>query len=158
MAIEIKPIQLHQIQEVKQIIFTICDEIWQIPECEIKHYDTMSDIDDLQSHYFDNKGLFLVLINNDKVVGSGAIRSLDNEICELKRMWILKEYRGLGFGKQMVQKLLDFAKTIGYERVRLDVFDKYKQAGAIKLYQQLGFYFIEKYNDSTCTVFMEKIL
>jgi putative acetyltransferase len=104
--IEIKPIQLHQVEEVKQIIFAVCHEIWQVTEEEIRRYDAMSDIDDVQSHYFDNSGTFLVLIDDGRVVGSGAIRRLNNDICELKRMWLLKDYRGRGLGTKMTQMLL----------------------------------------------------
>ena len=155
--IEITTIKLYQIEEVKQIIFAVCSEIFQVPEEVIRNYD-MSDIDDVRSHYLDNKGTFLVLVDDDKVVGSGGIRRLNDDICELKRMWLLKDYRGQGFGKKMAQMLLYFAKKAGYKKVRLDCRDEQKQAQAVNLYKQLGFYVIERYNDSICTVFMEKIL
>jgi putative acetyltransferase len=63
------------------------------------------DLDDLNSHYFNNKGIFLVLIDNGMIVGSGAIRRLSDDICELKRMWFLKDYRGKGLGWKMAQML-----------------------------------------------------
>ncbi|MBD1839964.1 GNAT family N-acetyltransferase [Coleofasciculus sp. FACHB-64] len=156
--IEIKPIKSHQVEEVKRVIIAVCNEIWQLPEEVIRHYDAMSDIDDVQSHYFDNKGTFLVLIDEEWVVGSGAIRRLSDDICKLKRMWFIKDYRGRGLGTKMAQMLLDFARIIGYKKVRLDTIDEQKQAQALKLYQRLGFYFIERYNTSPCTVFMEKML
>jgi putative acetyltransferase len=156
--IEIKPIQLHQAEEVKRVIVAICHEIWQLPEDVIRRYDAMSDIDGVQSHYFDNNGTFLVLIDDGRVVGSGAIRRLSDDICELKRMWFLRDYRGRGLGMKMTQMLLDFARKTGYKKVRLDTVDEQKQAQALKLYKRLGFYFIERYNDSSCTVFMEKML
>jgi len=156
--IEIKPIELDQVEEVQQVIVAVCHEIWQLPEEVIRRYDAMSDLDNLRSHYFDNNGTFLVLIDEGRVVGSGAIRRLNNDICELKRMWFLKAYRGRGLGTKMAQMLLDFATKKGYKKVRLDTTDEQKQAQAIQLYQRLGFYFIERYNDSSCTRFMEKIL
>lgn len=156
--IEIKPIELDQVEEVQQVIVAVCQEIWQLPEEVIRHYDAMSDLDNLRSHYLDNNGTFLVLIDEGRVVGSGALRRLNNDICELKRMWFLKAYRGRGLGTKMAQMLLDFARKKGYKKVRLDTIDEQKQAQAIQLYQRLGFYFIERYNDSSCTMFMEKIL
>lgn len=156
--IEIKSIQLHQVKEVKRVITVVCNEIWQVPEEVIRCYDSMSDIDDVQAQYFNNNGTFLVLVDDGRVVGSGAIRRLNNDICELKRMWFLKDYRGRGLGTKMTEMLLNFASKIGYKKVRLDTIDEQKQAQALKLYQQFGFYFIERYNDSPCTVFMEKIL
>lgn len=156
--IKIKPIQPHQTEAVKSIIFTVCNELWQVSDDVIRRYDEMHDLDDVRSHYFDNGGTFLVLVDDEKVVGSGAIRRLNNDICELKRMWLLKEYRGRGLGMKMAQRLLDFAKNTGYKQVRLDLVDTQKQEQALKFYNKLGFYFIERYKDSLCSVFMEKIL
>jgi putative acetyltransferase len=95
---EIKLIQQYQVQQAKQIITTVCLEIWQsaLTEKEFKQFDSFSDIDNVQSHYFDNRGMFLVLVDAEQVVGTRAIRQLDNEICELKRMWFLCIVSGTG--------------------------------------------------------------
>ena len=156
--IEIQPIQLHQAEAVKHLVFRICEEIFQISEETVRRYDTMSDIDEVRSHYFDNGGTFLVLVDEGRVVGSGAIRRLNDDICELKRMWFLKEYRGRGLAKEMLQRLLEFARKTGYKKVRLDLLDEQKQTQALKFYKRMGFYAIAPYNDSFCTVFMEKVL
>ena len=156
--IEIQPLQLHQAEEVKRLIFAVCQEIFQVSEETVRRYDTMSDINEVCSHYFDNGGTFLVLMDEGRVVGSGAIRRLNDDICELKRMWFLKEYRGRGLAKHMVQLLLDFAQKTGYKKIRLDLLDEQKQTQALKFYKGMGFYAIAPYNDSFCTVFMEKDL
>lgn len=156
--VEIKLIQFHQVAEVKRVILTVCHEIWQFPLEVVRCYDSMSDLDNLKSHYFDNNGTFLVIVDQGRVVGSGALQRFNDDICELKRMWILKDYRGKGLGTQMAQMLLDFAKVAEYKAVRLDLADQQKQLPAIQLYKRFGFYFIERYNDSLCTVFMEKML
>ncbi|MDJ0589664.1 MAG: GNAT family N-acetyltransferase [Pleurocapsa sp. MO_226.B13] len=158
--LEIKPIEEHQIEQAKQVVLTVCLEIWQgeISEADFKRIDPMSDINHVQSHYFDNRGLFLVLADGDRVVGTGAIRQLEPKICELKRMWFLKPYRGRGLGKKMTQILFDFAKKQEYKKVRLDLASKERQPQAVRFYQKLGFYPIDRYNNSPCTVFMEKVL
>lgn len=156
--IEIKPIQLHQIDEVKRLILAVCNEIFQLPEEVVRRFDPMSDIDDVDSHYFENGGIFLVLIDEGRVVGSGAIRRLNDDICELKRMWLLNEYRGRGLGHKMAQILLEFANNTGYKKIRLDLLNPQKQTQAIEFYKRMGFYAIAPYNDSFCTVFMEKLL
>lgn len=158
--VEIRPIQQHQIEQAKQIVTAVCLEIWQgvLTEEDLRRYDSMPDIENVRSHYFDNCGTFLVLVNDEQVVGTGAIRRLDDEICELKRMWFLKEYRGQGFGWKMAQMLFDFARQAGYRKARLDLANDERQPQALKLYRKLGFYSIERYNDSPCTTFMEKVL
>lgn len=158
--IEIKPIQQHQIKQAKQIVTTVSLEIWQdiLTEQDLRSYDSMSDIENVRSQYFGNNGTFLVLVDDDRVIGSGAIRKLNDEICELKRMWFLKAYRGQGLGWKMAQMLFDFAKQAGYCKIRLDLANEKRQSKALKFYQKLGFYPIERYNDSPCQVFMERLL
>jgi len=151
-AIEIKPLQPHQIEAAKQVIGTVCKELW--PKWE--EQGSLQDVDDVQSHYLDNNGLFLVLVDDGRVVGTGTIRRLSDKVCELKRMWFLKEYRGRGLGLKLSQMLLDFAREAGYKKVRLDTGRNQEQA--LRLYQRLGFTFIERYNDGPCNLFMEKTL
>jgi putative acetyltransferase len=157
--IEIRQIQQNQIAQAKQIVITVCLEIWQdlLTDEDLMRYDSMSDIEQVRSHYFDNRGVFLVLLDKDRVVGTGAIRKLDEETCELKRMWFLKEYRGQGWGGKMAQTLFDFAKQVGYRKVRLDLANEERQLQALKFYRKLGFYRIDRYNDSSCNIFMEKL-
>jgi putative acetyltransferase len=161
----IELLQPHRAQEVKQLIMECASELWSLPESNReelqKELDTVGEFDDLvdvQTTYFDNRGVFLVLIDNEKIVGAGAIKNLDNTICELKRMWFLKEYRGRGLGKKMAQQLLDFAKQQGYTAVRLDVYYPEVQTSAVVLYQKLGFYEIPAYNNCPAKLFMEKVL
>lgn len=159
-AIKITPIEQYQIDEAKQVVISVCLEIWNglLNEDDLKDYDSMSDIDNVQSHYFDSNGTFLVLLDENRVVGTGAIRKLDDETCELKRMWFLKEYRGKGYGLQMAQMLFDFAKQAGYQKIKLDLANEERQSQALKFYKKLGFYPIERYNNSPCDVFMEMSL
>lgn len=156
--IEIQPIQTHQTTAVKNLIIAVCTEIFQVDEGIVRKYDDFQDIDNFQTHYLSNQGIFLVVTDNNKVVGCGGVRYLSEEICELKRMWFLSDYRGRGLGRKIAQILLEFATQAGYKQIRLDVFNAQKQTAAIKLYQKLGFYPLEKYNSSPCTLFMEKVI
>jgi putative acetyltransferase len=97
-------------------------------------------------------------MDGEKIVGAGAIKKCTDEICELKRMWFLKEYRGKGLGSQMAYQLLAFAKDHGYAKIRLDIYFPQVQDRAITLYKKLGFYEIAPYNDSPAKIFMEKVL
>jgi putative acetyltransferase len=159
-SISIQPIQPHQIESAKQLITVVCLEIWQglLTESDLRQSDPMLDIEHVQSHYFDNAGTFLVLLEQGQVVGMGGIRRFDDEICELKRMWFLPAYRGKGWGRKMSQVLFNFARGQGYRKVRLDILNAECQTQALKLYDRLGFYPIERYNDSPCTLFLEKHL
>lgn len=158
----IEPMQKHQVKDAKLVICTVVHEIFHSPPTEaqalalLTRYEErgeLSDMTDYENHYAGNGGLFLVLVDEGKVVGTGGIRKLDVETAELKRMWFLPEYRGRGFGRRMAEQLLHFARSQGYKRVRLDT-DK-KQHQAARLYERLGFKDISRYNDSICDRFME---
>jgi putative acetyltransferase len=99
----------------------------------------LEDMNDIQQNYFDNEGTFLVMTDNDQVIGTGAIRKFEDKICELKRLWLLPDYQGKGLGYQMIQELLSFARQKGYERIRLET-DPVYQKQAVEFYKRLGFY------------------
>jgi putative acetyltransferase len=155
---KIRAIETHQIDDAKNVIAVVCQEIWGISKEQLGQYDTFQDVQNVQEHYFKNNGIFLVLMDGEQVVGTGAVRRLNEEVCELKRMWLLKPYRGRGFGLQMAQTLLDFAGAQHYKRMRLDLANEQKQSQAITFYKRLGFYTIERYNEGLCEIFMEKQL
>lgn len=97
----------------------------------------LRDVDEYQTNYLDRKGQFLVAMDQDRVIGTGAIRGLDHDMAELKRLWLLESYHGQGIGYRLVQNLFSFAKKSGFRRVRL-LTDR-RQERAIHFYHQVGF-------------------
>jgi putative acetyltransferase len=156
--ISIQTIQPHQHRAARQVLLTVCHELWGASEEYILQHDPLTDFDDIESYYFKNNGTFLVLLDDDQVVGTLGVRHYEGDVCALKRLWMYKEYRGQGFGRLLLERQFDFATAKGYRYIRLDVYDPAVQAPAMKLYHKLGFYYIERYLDGPCTVFMEKVL
>jgi ribosomal protein S18 acetylase RimI-like enzyme len=107
----------------------------------------------LPASYDCDNGLFLVLADAGRVVGTGAIKRLDERTAELGRLWYLSSYRGRGLGRQMADRLLDFARKQNYARVQLDTSERC--VDAVKLFRRLGFTEIERYKESPTTLFME---
>lgn len=102
--------------------------------------------------------LFLISVEN-KLAGCIALRKLDDRICEMKRLYVRGDFRGLGLGKRLIERLIKDAKVIGYKKMRLDTLpDKMPQA--VKLYESYGFRKINPYyeNPHETTLFMEKEL
>jgi putative acetyltransferase len=95
------------------------------------------DLEDLQNIYFNNKGVFFVAELDGKIIGSVAVSKIDDEKCELRKLYILKEHRGQGFGRILLDRAIDFASLNGYGKMELEVSEKHK--GAIRLYEKLGF-------------------
>ena len=126
---------------VYRVAHTIFNETRPLEEM-IAHYDsraTLSDMEDIQKNYFENGGTFLVTTENDVIIGTGAIRNLEDGICELKRLWLLPEYHGRGLGYWMMQELLGFARERGYQYMRLET-DAVAQSRAVEFYKRLGFH------------------
>ena len=103
------------------------------------------------------RGTFLLGRLGDRVVGCGAVRALDGDIGEVKRMWIDPDFRGRGFGGLLLTALEDAARDLGYRIVRLDTNDVLVEA--IRLYEAHGFRRIDRYNvNPDPTRFYEKSL
>jgi len=147
----------------KRIVYRVAHAIFNDPrtlEESIAYYESkneLKDMDDIQKNYYENGGIFLVMTDNEQLICTGAIRKLDDDACELKRLWLLTEYHGQGLGFRMLQKLLTFARESGYKRIRLET-DPIEQARAVEFYKQIGFYEIPSYTDRGDELAMEMIL
>jgi putative acetyltransferase len=162
--IEIRPIQPHEVEEAKLVIFKVAYEVFKEEislEASIAKYSAqgiLRDLDDIQKNYFENGGTFLVTVDEGRIIGTGAIRSLKEGVCELKRMWLLTEYHGQGHGYRMIQKLFSIAREKGYKHIRLQT-DNVVQTQAVDFYTKLGFYEIPRYEgDDPEDLAMELIL
>ena len=138
--IAIKEIHPCQFEAAKSVMETVTLELWGLPLDEIRQYESLADLDDIQANYFDSGGTFLALLDGESVVGTGGIQALGDQSCILKRLWVLKLYRGQGWGKRLVLRLVEFAKAKGYLQVRLRVATPQLQEPAVGLYSKIGFY------------------
>jgi len=99
--------------------------------------------------------LFLALVNG-KTAGCIALRKLEKGICEIKRLYVRSEFRGLGLGQILIEKLIAEARLIGYEKMRLDTLPD-KMLQAVKLYKSYSFTEIQPYYENPVneTLFLE---
>ncbi|HJR80353.1 MAG TPA: GNAT family N-acetyltransferase [Anaerolineales bacterium] len=161
--IEIRPIRPDENAAAKRVIYRVAHEIFQDPlslEESIAYHESrgeLRDLDDIQRNYFDNGGIFLLMLDDSQPVGTGAIRNLKDDICELKRLWLLMEYHGKGLGYRMIQELFSYAREKGYKRIWLQT-DAVYQTRALKFYKRLGFSEIPGYTDRTDDISMEMVL
>ena len=157
--IQIKPIEPHQVEEAKRLIITVADSIyhWErtIDESlrDLEERGIFDDMIDVQMHYFDRGGLFLVVEDDGQMIGTGAVRQIDDDVCELKRMWLLPAYHGRGIGYRVIQMLFAFARASKYKLIRLETGNQ--QLRAIKFYERLGFSRITPFDETNHDVFME---
>ncbi|PYS89570.1 MAG: GNAT family N-acetyltransferase [Acidobacteria bacterium] len=90
--------------------------------------------------------LFLAYID-EELAGCIALRKVENDICEMKRLFLRENARGHRLGNQLIEKLIDQARAIGYKKMRLDTYPP-KMGKAVSLYESHGFRPIEKYYDN----------
>ena len=89
-------------------------------------YDQFNKIDLLQQ--------CVVLYEEENAVGCGAIKPYDKNSAELKRMFVIPEFRGKGYASKLLTELENWAKELGFESVILET--GIKQLEAIKLYEK----------------------
>ena len=99
----------------------------------------------LPGPYAPPRGRLLVVRYGGESAGCVALRPLDDETGEVKRLYVREQFRGLGLARALVQALIDTAHDVGYTRLRLDTHDSMIPAQA--LYRSFGFREIEQYWD-----------
>jgi GNAT superfamily N-acetyltransferase len=65
-------------------------------------------------------GTFLVGYEDGRPVAIGGLRRLADDVCEIKRMYVVPDARSRGIGRALLAALEDAGAALGYARVRLD--------------------------------------
>ena len=99
----------------------------------------------LPGTYGPPRGRLLLAMLDGQPAGCVALRALDGDVCEMKRMFVRPQLQGQGVGRALGEALIREAKTLGYTRMRLDT--SVRQVEALTLYERLGFTRIDPYYD-----------
>ena len=86
---------------------------------------------------------YVAELNGELIGGAGIYPSdgLPGGTCELVKMYLLPKARGLGLGKTLINKVLAFAKEVGYKNVYIETMPELKQA--MKVYEKFGFRYLD---------------
>lgn len=93
---------------------------------------------ELPGDYAPPAGRLLLAEKDGRALGCVALHRLDEETCEMKRLYLRPELRGSGAGRLLAEHIIAEARSIGYRRMRLDTVAG-KMDAAISLYRRLGF-------------------
>jgi ribosomal protein S18 acetylase RimI-like enzyme len=99
----------------------------------------------LPAPYAPPAGVLLLAQDAARVGGCVAMRKLDGDTCEMKRLYVRREYRGSGLGRKLVEAVIHAARRADYRELRLDTLPT--MASAQSLYRRLGFVEIEPYGE-----------
>jgi GNAT superfamily N-acetyltransferase len=102
-------------------------------------------------------GVFVILYEDGAPVAGGGLRRLDEDVAEIKRMFVEPSARGRGHGRRVLLELETAAAELGYRRLRLDTAQSLTTATA--LYRSAGYRDIPDYNGNSYASFWgEKVL
>lgn len=91
-----------------------------------------------------DKSAYFIAELNGKIVGGGGIfptEGLPAKTCELVKMYLLTEARGIGLGTHLIEHCLKSAKETGFTNVYLETMNELKPA--LKVYARLGFSYLD---------------
>jgi GNAT superfamily N-acetyltransferase len=100
--------------------------------------DYESEFAALPGKYAEPEGRILLAWQQSAVVGCAALRPVNRETCELKRVYVRPAARGRNIGRAMVERMIHEARSQGYSTLCLDVLPEFEAAQ--QLYRSLGFF------------------
>jgi GNAT superfamily N-acetyltransferase len=89
------------------------------------------------------RSVFLIGRLGGRAVACSAVRPLEGDVAEVKRMYVEPAVRGRGLAKRLLTALEDVARNMGYRALRLETADR--QPEAIGLYESAGYHRIEPF-------------
>ncbi len=142
------------IEEIKQLFSKYAQSL----EIDLSFQDFETEFKTLPGKYGPPDGVLILASVDGNGAGCIALRKISDSICEMKRLYVHDEYRGLGLGKKLIIMIIEEARKLHYSYIRLDTLPTMKKAQ--ELYLTLGFYDIEPYvyNPIEGTRFLELCL
>ncbi|MGL5313321.1 MAG: GNAT family N-acetyltransferase [Peptostreptococcaceae bacterium] len=139
------------LDEVKELFLEYADLI----NIDLSFYDFQKEFNELPRKYLESEGILIIALVDNKTAGCIGLRPISDNICEIKKLFVRDEFRGLGVGKELINRIIEEGNRLGYEIMRLDTLPNMEYAQ--ELYKQFGFYTIEPYtyNPIRGTKFME---
>jgi GNAT superfamily N-acetyltransferase len=144
-----------QIEQVRQLFleyarslgFSLC----------FQNFD--QELANLPGDYSPPHGKLLLAEFEGELAGCVALHKLENEICEMKRLYLRPQFRGKGLGRALATRIIAEARDLGYSRLRLDTVESAMQ-DAVAMYLKLGFRKIDPYceNPMPSALYMELVL
>ncbi|MGH9948854.1 MAG: GNAT family N-acetyltransferase, partial [Pyrinomonadaceae bacterium] len=111
--------QVKSAAEIKEAKMLFCEyEAWLGMDLCFQGFE--EELANLPGKYAPPDGRLYLAYVEDELAGCIALRKLEDGICEMKRLFLRENARGHGLGNQLIEKLIDDAKTTGYKKLRLD--------------------------------------
>lgn len=102
-----------------------------------------AELDSLPGRYAPPGGELLIAVEGDQAAGCVGVRSLDDGLCEMKRLYVRPAWRGTGLGRRLATAAIQAGRLSGARGMRLDTLHRMIEAN--RLYDALGFRDIPAY-------------
>jgi len=114
---------------------------------------------ELPGAYAPPGGRLLLALDDNELAGCVALRRLNDNVCEMKRLFLRPQFQGRGLGRELAERIIEEGRAIGYQKMRLDTLSE-QMGSAIRVYRALGFQEIAPYykNPVPGALFMELLL
>jgi GNAT superfamily N-acetyltransferase len=130
-------IRIAEFPQDTQALLDIWREFVASPSVSLAHQNNEAEFAALPGKYAPPGGLVLLAEADGRLAGTVAMRRVDERICEMKRLYVRPVGRGRSLGRQLVARLIEEARAVGYAEMRLDVLAEFTWARA--LYREFGF-------------------
>jgi putative acetyltransferase len=117
-----------------------------------------TELANIKTVYAEPKGTIIIAKDGGNLAGCIAFKPIETNICEMKRLYVKPQYRALGLGRILTEKLIAKAITQQYVTMKLDTLTTLTEA--VKLYKSLGFVETKPYvyNPLNNVLYFEKTL
>ena len=121
-------------KNIQNLVFGVLHEFGLEPETG----GTDADLSDIEIFYIKSGGLFEILEGADgNLLGTIGLFPLDEKTVELRKMYFVKSLRGRGFGKKMLERMIEKARELKFKRIYLETASILKEA--VGLYEKYEF-------------------
>lgn len=127
-------------------------------DVDLGYQNFQDEVASLPGYYAPPRGCLFLALEGLHPLACVAVRPLDEDVCEMKRLFVRPEARGCGIGRDLATAAIEFARAAGFRAMRLDTLPS--MASAHALYHALGFRSIAPYVFSPVAgnLFMELVL
>lgn len=121
-------------EKVQNLVFGVLREYGLKPDLN----GTDADIADIEAAYINRGGIFELLEDeNGNLLGTVGLYPINAEKIELRKMYFAKDFRGKGYGRKTLQRMIETARKLGYKQIYLETAGVLKEA--VALYKSSGF-------------------